>query len=58
MKISRSSIETEDQGKINWPENGAAIYVVMNKEEKNKWGEYPGYRIFPGIMPSLSSPWL
>ncbi|KAF8454455.1 copper amine oxidase [Kalaharituber pfeilii] len=47
MKLVRSSIGNESQGRINWPMNGAEMYVVLNKDERNKYGEYPGYRIFP-----------
>ncbi|RPB24911.1 amine oxidase catalytic domain-containing protein [Terfezia boudieri ATCC MYA-4762] len=47
MKLKRSSIGNEDNGKLNWPENAAEMYVIMNKDVKNKYGEYPGYRIVP-----------
>lgn len=51
MKLERSLIENEDDGKINWPSNGASIYSVINVDKPNKYGEYPGYRIskFPYI---------
>jgi primary-amine oxidase len=45
MKLERSLIENEDDGKINWPSNGASIYSVINLDKPNKYGEYPGYRI-------------
>lgn len=48
MKLKRSSIDNEDNGKLNWPKNAAEMYVIMNKDVKNKYGEYPGYRILPG----------
>ncbi|TGZ78443.1 copper amine oxidase [Ascodesmis nigricans] len=48
MVLERSFVESEDEGKINWPTNGAGIYAIINKDEPNKYGEYPGYRIMPG----------
>ncbi|KAH7256107.1 copper amine oxidase [Fusarium tricinctum] len=47
MKAVKSFIENEDDGKINWSPNGAAMYAVVNKDKKNPHGEYPGYRITP-----------
>ena len=47
MKLERTYIDTEDEGKINWPENGASMYIVVNKDETNKYGEERGYRIMP-----------
>jgi primary-amine oxidase len=48
MKLNRSFIESEDDGKINWSPNAAAMYSVVNKDTPNRLGEYPGYRISPG----------
>ncbi|RPA84961.1 copper amine oxidase [Ascobolus immersus RN42] len=48
MALERHEVLTEDDGKINWAPNGAGIYTVINKDEPNQWGEYPGYRIMPG----------
>ncbi|KAG5826835.1 hypothetical protein H9Q74_003084 [Fusarium xylarioides] len=47
MKAVKSFIKTEDDGKINWYPNGGAMYAVVNKDEKNPYGENPGYRIVP-----------
>jgi primary-amine oxidase len=47
MKSERSLITNEDEGKINWGVNAAAAYAVVNKDEPNEFGEYPGYRILP-----------
>ncbi|KAF9776879.1 hypothetical protein IL306_004871 [Fusarium sp. DS 682] len=47
MKAVKSFIENEDDGKINWSPNGGAMYAVVNKDKKNPYGEYPGYRIVP-----------
>ncbi|KAJ1329863.1 diamine oxidase [Microdochium nivale] len=47
MKAIKSFVETEDAGKINWSPNGATMYAVVNKDQPNAHGEYPGYRIHP-----------
>lgn len=47
MKAKKSFIATEDDSKINWSPNGASMYAVVNKDEPNAFGEYPGYRIWP-----------
>jgi hypothetical protein len=51
MKAERTFVETEDDGKINWSPNGNGIIAVVNKDQKNKYGEYPGWRIAPGEFP-------
>lgn len=48
MKVTRDFLTSEDDAKINWAPNGAAIYTIVNKDTPNPWGEYPGYRIMPG----------
>ncbi|KAI1040779.1 hypothetical protein LB505_012584 [Fusarium chuoi] len=50
MKAVKSFIKSEDDGKINWSPNGGAMYAVVNKDEKNPYGENPGYRIVPGLF--------
>lgn len=50
MKIAKSFIENEDDGKINWSPNGGTIYAVVNKDAPNEFGELPGYRIVPGAL--------
>lgn len=47
MKLERSTIETEDTGKLDWAANGATQFAVVNMDEKNAYGEYRGYRILP-----------
>ncbi|KAH7394285.1 putative copper amine oxidase [Pyrenochaeta sp. MPI-SDFR-AT-0127] len=47
MKVRRSFVSNEDESKINWAPNGAAMYSIVNKDEKNKYGEYRGYRFTP-----------
>lgn len=48
MKLQKSFVQNENEAKINWAPNGAAMYAIVNKEAKNKFGEYPGYRFTPG----------
>lgn len=48
MKAVKSFIDNEDDAKINWSPNGATMYAVVNKDEKNPYGESPGYRVAPG----------
>lgn len=52
MKVNRSYIASEDDGKINWAPNGAASYSVVNKDELNDFGEAPGYSITPSMTPT------
>ncbi|KAK8035098.1 Copper amine oxidase [Apiospora rasikravindrae] len=47
MKAKKSFITNEDDAKINWETNSPSIYAVVNKDELNKFGEAPGYRIHP-----------
>lgn len=46
MKLVRSELESEDESKLNW--DGSSMYLVYNKDEKNKYGEDRAYRIMPG----------
>lgn len=48
MKLERSYIESEDDGKINWPANAQSMIMVVNQNETNQFGEPRGYRIMPG----------
>lgn len=50
MKAKKSFISTEDEAKINWSPNGNSMYAVVNKDTKNQYGEFPGYRIMPGML--------
>ncbi|KAJ5022897.1 copper amine oxidase [Bipolaris maydis] len=52
MKITKSFIENEDDGKINWSPNSGPIYAVVNKDAPNKNGEFPGYRMAPAASVS------
>jgi primary-amine oxidase len=46
MELDHSYLEQETA----WdrPANGAAMYYVVNRDEKMAWGEERGYRIIPG----------
>lgn len=50
FKLKKGWITNEDEGKINWHPNGAKTYAVVNKEQKNKYGEYRGYKIVPSTV--------
>ncbi|GAA5903080.1 uncharacterized protein JCM6883_002688 [Sporobolomyces salmoneus] len=47
MKLVRSELESEDDAKLNWPANSQAMYLIYNKEEKNKFAEDRAWRIMP-----------
>ncbi|KAE8257918.1 hypothetical protein A4X13_0g2025 [Tilletia indica] len=48
MKLDKTWILNEDEGKLEWPGNGQTQYLVLNKDQTNPYGEHPGYRIMPG----------
>lgn len=48
MKAKKTFIENEKDGKMNWGSNSGSLIAVVNKDQKNKYGEYPGWRIAPG----------
>ena len=33
---------------LDWPQNSGAMYIVLNNDSANAWGEKRGYRITPG----------
>jgi primary-amine oxidase len=45
FKASRSFLANESEGSMNWPENDAINYAIVNKDTPNRFGEYPGYRL-------------
>lgn len=47
MKLERHNITSEDESKLNWTGNGQDMLMVVNFDEKNKFGEPRGYRIMP-----------
>jgi primary-amine oxidase len=59
MELDASLMQTEQQ--FNYFPNNQAMYVVLNQNETNAWGEPRGYRIVPGRsdihLSILNSPW-
>lgn len=59
MEMDVSIMQTEQQ--FNWAPNNQAMYVVLNPNKTNVWGEPRGYRIVPGRsnihLTTLKSPW-
>jgi hypothetical protein len=55
MKAKKTFIENENDGMMNWSPNSASLIAVVNKDQKNKYGEYPGWRIAPGEFPYINS---
>jgi primary-amine oxidase len=51
MKIKKGWITNEDEAKINFDPNSAKSFTVVNKEVKNKYGEYRGYKVHPKTPP-------
>ena len=47
MQVQRSFINDEYNSRFNWGENSATQVLVVNQDEKNKYGELRGYRILP-----------
>ncbi|KAG8532817.1 uncharacterized protein KY384_002695 [Bacidia gigantensis] len=48
MKLDRSFITSENDGKLNWDANNAVFYSIVNKDQPNQYGEYRGYKIMRG----------
>ena len=46
MVLNRTQIISEDESALNWPPNGASLYVITG--ETNKYGESRAYRVMPG----------
>lgn len=47
MKVEKAYLENEDDSKIDYTHNGQTMYIVVNKDSVNKYGEERGYRISP-----------
>ncbi|KAF2461214.1 copper amine oxidase [Lineolata rhizophorae] len=47
LQLDISYMEEEKQ--FNWFPNQQGMYVVVNKDALNQWGEYRGYRLVPGM---------
>ena len=48
MVLEKSTIQNESNGAIDWPANGAIMYMISNNQSRNTHGESRGYRILPG----------
>ncbi|KAI2080782.1 hypothetical protein LOZ04_004158 [Ophidiomyces ophidiicola] len=55
MKLDKSFITNERHSKINWDQNQATSYFIVNKDAPNKYGEYRGYRIAPDDFAATSA---
>lgn len=47
MKLDKKYLESEDDSKIDYGANAQTMFVVVNKDSVNKFGEERGYRISP-----------
>jgi primary-amine oxidase len=47
MSLTRSFVESEDEGRFNWGPNSDTQVIVVNENATNKHGEYRGYRVLP-----------
>ncbi|PYI28105.1 copper amine oxidase [Aspergillus indologenus CBS 114.80] len=46
MSLNRTPVDTECG--LNWTTNSQSMYVVLDTQSRNAWGEMRGYRIMPG----------
>jgi primary-amine oxidase len=46
MHLVHNPITTETG--LDWPPNSGAVYVILNNDSTNAWGEKRGYKITPG----------
>lgn len=46
MKLERRYLETEDEGRFDWA-SGAQEVLIVNEDQKNKFGENRGFRVMP-----------
>lgn len=50
MKLERTILQSEDEGRWDWDGEGAAKgLVVVNEERRNQIGQPRGYRLVPGV---------
>lgn len=47
MTLERSFIKSENEGRFNWASNAGTQVLVVNENQKNKFGEHRGYRVMP-----------
>jgi primary-amine oxidase len=53
MHLEKNFITNENAGKMNLAPNSASMFVVVNKDAKNPYGEFRGYRVAPGVGSSV-----
>ncbi|GAA5820220.1 hypothetical protein JCM3770_006065 [Rhodotorula araucariae] len=49
MHVVRSELTNEDNSTLHWGENGKTMFLIYNKDEKNKYGEERAWRLMPHI---------
>ena len=47
MRLTHTPV-LEETG-LDWPRNSGEMYIVLNNDSTNSWGEKRGYRITPGM---------
>ncbi|KAL5604892.1 hypothetical protein BROUX41_001777 [Berkeleyomyces rouxiae] len=47
MQVKRSFLESEDDSRFNWTDNGKTQVLVVSEDSPNKYGELRGYRVLP-----------
>ncbi|KAL7413894.1 copper amine oxidase [Mrakia frigida] len=47
MKLHRSTLQSEDDSKLNWSANAQVSYIVENQDAKNKFNESRGFKVHP-----------
>ncbi|KAA8904616.1 copper amine oxidase [Sphaerosporella brunnea] len=51
FKLEKGWVANEDHAKIVFDANSATSYTVVNRDRKNKYGEYRGYKVRPSTGP-------
>lgn len=49
MQLERRYVASEDESRLNWGPNGQTEFIVVNQDQKNKYGVPRGYRILPSM---------
>ncbi|KAA8623161.1 TynA Cu2+-containing amine oxidase [Pyrenophora tritici-repentis] len=44
FKANRTFIADESEASLDWHDNDAVLFAIVNKDTPNRFGEYPGYR--------------
>lgn len=50
MKLKKRFLKTEDEGKIIYDNNNSKSIAIVNKDKKNKYGEYRGWKIMASMF--------